>query len=141
MRVYEFVDHRGDGVYTAWYKRRQTREQAALDAKLATVRRGGESASGVRQELPPNLFRGPVKYQKKFYPNTWKLTVTAGNVAMRPLACKGPQDTENEWTILVPVIEVGGEYPGGVFAEAESRRLQIIADPNRRRLIPDDNDN
>ena len=59
---------------------------------------------------------------------------------LRPLACKGPIDIENEWTILVPVIEVGGEYPAGAFADAEARRLEIIADPqNRRReLVKDD---
>ena len=35
MRVYEYVDNRGDGVYTSWYQRRQVREQAAQQSLVA----------------------------------------------------------------------------------------------------------
>jgi hypothetical protein len=131
MRVFEYVDRRGIGVYTAWYQARQARQRAALDAKLDAVRKAGE--------LPPRLFRGPVKHRNQFYPNTWKLTVNCDG-ALRPLACKGPIDPENEWTILVPVIEVGNQYPPGVFQEAEERRLEIVADPTRRRELRGDDD-
>lgn len=141
MRVYEYVDRRGRGVYTEWYASRQSREQAALDAKLKTVRKAGESARDGRGELPPNMFRGPVRYGGRFFPNTYKFTVNAGGVAMRPLACEGPIDCENEWTILVPVIEVGNRYPAGVFDEAERRRIEVLNDPlQRRREIKGDDD-
>ena len=131
MKLFEYLDRRGIGVYTAWYRTLQKPQQAALDAKLDVVRAGGN--------LPPNLFRGPVRYQGQHYANTYKLTVNRGG-ALRPLVCKGPIDCDNEWTILVPVIEVGNRYPPGVFQDAEDRRLEIIADPSRRRELRDDDD-
>src|SRR5262245_23202921 len=100
MRVYEYVDHRGDGVFSVWYAKRQVAQRAGLDAKLDAVRAAGEPATGIRLELPPNMFRGPVKFGGELYKNTYKFTVNAGGIAMRPLACKGPIDSDNEWTIL-----------------------------------------
>lgn len=127
-------------MYTEWYARQQKREQAALDVKLGTVRTAGEPPKGGREALPPSLFRGPVRYRGKFYPNTWKLTVNTG-IALRPLCCLGPIDSETEWTILVPVIEVGNKYPAGVFEQAEARRLEVLADPDhRRREVKEDDD-
>src|SRR5688572_20509808 len=110
MKVFEYLDRRGVGVYTDWYHQRQKRQRAALDAKLDAVRKAGEAGGVNRGELPPNMFRGPVKYGREFFANTYKFTVNCDG-ALRPLACKGPIDPNNEWTILVPVIEVGGKYP------------------------------
>jgi hypothetical protein len=139
MKVFEYIDLRGRGVYTEWYLERQKNQRAALDAKLDAVRSAGEPGDTRRGELPPNMFRGPVREGNRSYPNTYKFTVNC-DVALRPLACKGPVDEQSEWTILVPVIEVGRKYPPGCFQEAEDRRLEILRDPSRRREILGDDD-
>lgn len=139
MKLFEYLDRRGNGVYSQWYARLEKREQGALDAKLDTIRAANPAGDG-QTEIPPNLFRGPARHKQKSYPNTYKLTVNTGNAALRPLACKGPIDIVNEWTILVPVIEVGNEYPDRVFSDAEVRRREIIADPTRRRELVKDDD-
>jgi hypothetical protein len=77
MKVFEYVDHRGRGVYSEWSAGLQPRARAALDAKLDAVRNAGEPGDARHGELPPNMFRGPVKYKGKFYPNTYKFTVNA----------------------------------------------------------------
>lgn len=134
MRLYQYLDRRGRPVISEWIETLQVKEQAALEPKLDAVRSAGEHGDPRRGELPPNLFRGPVKHKGKSYPNTYKLTAGKGSKsrALRPLACRGPFDTANEWTLLCPAIEVGGKYPDGVFAEAERRRMEIIRDPSRR---------
>ena len=139
MRLFEYVDRRS-GVYTDWYRSRQKREQAALDAKLDVVRKAGEAPNGTTEMLPPNLMRGPCRYRGKFYPHTWKLTVN-GPVRLRPLCCPGPIEADSEWTILVPAVEKGNQMPEGAFEQAEQRRVEVIADPvNRRREVSDDDD-
>lgn len=92
-------------------------QRAALDAKMDVLLAGGD--------LPPNLMRGPVRQNGKSYPHTFKLTVN-GNVALRPLACRGPFDIQNEWTILVPAIEVGRRLDDSLLVDAEKRRLALI---------------
>ena len=139
MKVFEYLDARGHGVYSEWYKGLQKRQRAALDAKIDAVRNAGDPGDARRGELPPNLFRGPVRHRQRVYPHTWKLTVNC-DAALRPLACKGPLDDSTEWTILVPVIEVRGEYPDGCFQKAEDRRQEILNYPLRRREIRGDDD-
>jgi len=139
MKVFEYIDLRGRGVYSDWYDKRQKNQRAALDAKLDAVRQAGEPGDALKGELPPKMFRGPVRLGNRSYPHTYKFTVNCDG-ALRPLACKGPMDEATEWTILVPVIEVGGKYPAGCFQEAEDRRLEILRDPSRRREIPGDDD-
>ena len=139
MKLFEYVDHRGSGVYSDWYERLEKRQQASLDVKLLAVLAAGEAGSERQGMLPPSLFRGPVRHGGRSYPHTYKLTV-GGNVALRPLSCKGPIDVTGEWTLLYPVIEVGGQYPSGCFAEAERRRSEVLADPDgrRREITADD---
>lgn len=112
-------------MFTTWRASLQVQQRAALDQKTDTIKTAGT--------LPPNLLRGPVKQNQRFYPNTFKLTVN-GSVALRPLACPGPIDVANEWTILVPAIEVGGKLDDGLLGDAEQRRREIIADPTLRRV-------
>lgn len=128
MKVFEYLDRRGNGVFSEWRERLQPPQRAALDVKVDLVRKAGQ--------LPPNLLRGPVSYRGRSYPHTWKLTVNAGGIAMRPLVCPGPIADDEEWTILVAVVEVGNRYPDGVFEQAENRRDEILAEPSRRQLIP-----
>lgn len=142
MKLFEYIDRRGMGVYEEWYARRQKRQRAALDVKRDAILRAGEAGepgNQLRTELPPKMFRGPVRHKGRFYPHTWKWTINCDG-ALRPLCCKGPFDESAEWTILLPVIEVGDEYPAGCFEEAESRRLDILRDPSRRREIRGDDD-
>lgn len=126
MRLFEYVDRRGRGAYSEWRARLQVAQRAALDLKVDVLLRD--------PTLPPNLLRGPVRQNGKTYRHTYKLTVN-GNVALRPLACKGPIDPLTEWTLLVPAVEIGGKLDDVLLALAEQRRLEIISDPSRRREI------
>jgi hypothetical protein len=139
MKVFEYVDRRGIGVFLHWYFGLQKAQRAAIEVKLRAVMSAGEAGDLRFGELPPNMFRGPVKHAGRFYANTYKFTVK-GPVTLVPLACQGPLDNKLEWTLLVPVIEKGNQYPPGCFSDAENRRLEIIADPeNRRReIVADD---
>src|SRR6187431_2504298 len=115
MRLYEYVDRRGIGVFEAWYDGLQKAQKAALDVKIKAVINAGEPGDQRHGELPPNMFRGPVRQGNKVYPNSYKSTVQ-GKVKLRPVACKGPIAVNEEWTILVPAIEVGGQLePPGCF--------------------------
>lgn len=125
MVVYEYVNYRGEGVFSAWYVSLQARARAALDRKLEDVITG---------DTPPGLFRGPVRFRGKTYPNTWKLTVNCG-VAMRPLACWGPFANEEAWTLLVPVFEVGNKYDPDDFKKAEVRRQEVLSNRFGRRQV------
>jgi hypothetical protein len=127
MVVYEYVDRRGNGVITAWYESLQAKQRAALDDKLEVL------VAGV---APPGLLRGPVRHGNESYPNTYKLTINCG-MALRPLACPGPFDLEHEWTVLVPVIEVGNRYDPRDFATCELRRDEVLADSSKRQIFRD----
>jgi len=58
-----------------------------------------------------------------------------GNVALRPLACRGPIDKDGEVTFLVQTIERDRKLPKGVCQQARDRRDAVVADPSRRRPI------
>lgn len=136
MKLFEYVNARGRGVYSEWYAERPRPSQAALDAKLSALRRGGEVAANLSEALPPNLLRGPVKG----YPKIYKLTVN-GQEALRPLCCRGPLDMNSEVTILHPVVEKDRKLPPDSFDVAERRRREIVLSPSaRRRELKEDND-
>jgi len=135
MTIFEWIDSRGRGAFTEWYNDRTVRQKAAIDAKLKVVRQVGQPTDGrANSELPPNMFRGPVKGH--FY----KFTVNCDG-ALRPLAFKGLVDSRTEWTFLIGAAERDGKMvPATCYADAEIRRLEILADISKRQEVPNDDE-
>lgn len=133
-KIYEWIEANGRGVITDWDL--EVEQQAKLDDKLQMLRRAEVDATG-RVNLPQSLLVGPGVYRQKWID---KLRVQ-GNVALRPMLSLGPLDCEKEWTILARARERDRKLTPPDAAEvAEGRRQQIQADPKRRRLLWDDDD-
>jgi hypothetical protein len=57
-----------------------------------------------------------------------------GRVAPRLLLCRGPVDTDQEFTLLFGCTERDRKFvPANAIAKAEEYREYVIADPQRRR--------
>lgn len=133
-RLYEWIDASGAGVVSGW--KLQKKQSIKLDAKLPLLRTAEVSPSG-KVELPPSLIGGP---GIDGYASIYKLKIH-GNVALRPMLCLGPLNLDREWTILARAVEKDGELkPTDAAATAESRRQEILKDPNSRRLLWEEDD-
>jgi hypothetical protein len=84
--------------------------------------------------LPPGLLAGPIKLKRnrKMQSHIYKLIIH-GDKMLRPMLCKGPIEMDSEHTMLVGAIEVNFKLDVDA-ADAESRRCEIIENPNRRRI-------
>lgn len=134
-KIYEWIDAGQRGIVTDWDL--EVEQQAKLDNKLQMLRRAEVDAVTGRVSLPQNLLAGPGVYgQAAIY----KLKVK-GNVALRPMLSLGPIDLETEWTILAGAVERDRKLmPANAADVAEARRQEIRANPKRRRLLWDDDD-
>ncbi len=119
-KVYEYIDHREKGaVSDEWGL--EVRSQAMFDSKVKAIQQVGADAL-------PRLIHGPLPG----YPHLWKLKI-GGKVRLRPIACKGPEDRENEITILLGATERDWQLPANACKKAEDRRLEVENDLGRRR--------
>jgi hypothetical protein len=119
--IYEFLDHRGDGIIVGWIKREKIQKAAiaVLSQKVDLLRRVGQ--------LPPQLLAGPIEG------HIYKLKVK-GRVQLRPMLSKGPINNDTEYTFLLGCVERGGELdPLDAPGRAEANRKIIIGDNNRRK--------
>ena len=115
--LWEYIDHRGNGVLTTWALQR--RERIKLDEKLELLRNNG----------PDRLARSLVMYLSQ---GIWKMKVR-GNAPLRPLFCRGPIDTSNEITFLAQAIERGNRLlPAGVVSDAMDKMKVVEVDSSRR---------
>lgn len=76
--------------------------------------------------LPPKLLAGPI------YKHIYKLIVH-GDRMLRPFLCKGPFNTDTEYTLLLGAIEANGKLDHDP-REAENNRIALLERPTRRRL-------
>lgn len=130
-RIYEYVNSNGESTIGEWLKEKdiQERDRGQLVQKMDMLAMHGTS-------LAPGLLAGPIKskkQRKKFQSHIYKLIVH-GHRMLRPLLCKGPIDMEGEFTILIGGIEVGGVLDVDAI-EAESRRQEVIAEPEKKRRL------
>ena len=119
--VYEFTDHRGDGVIVDWIRREKIQKTAVaiLNQKVDLLRQAGT--------LPPQLLAGPIDG------HIYKLKIK-GRVQLRPMLCKGPIHNDIEYTFLQGCIERGNELdPIDAPGRAEKNRRIILTEPSRRR--------
>ena len=89
-----------------------------MDEKLDRLQQGGPDAC-------PQL-TGPV------YKHVYKFRIK-GQVVMRPLLCKGPSDTDNEYTLLYGAIEKDRKLiPEDAAERAEENREILLRNISRR---------
>lgn len=109
----------GSGVLSGWEL--PTRMRAKLDAKVDMLRRAEFDASG-RVSLPPALLAGPGVFKA---PHIYKLIVE-GDLALRPMFCRGPIDANSEWTALARAIERNNDTRESREAAATAAQRRIM---------------
>ncbi|MBI1786385.1 MAG: hypothetical protein HYR60_02395 [Acidobacteria bacterium] len=122
--LWDFLNARGDNVILQWVRedRLSKRDRAKLNQKLdRLVQMDFDLAIHTR------LLAGPT------YGHIYKLRIH-GDVMLRPLLCRGPIDTESEYTLLRGAVERGGRLPDGAQEKAEENRQRVIGDPRSRCL-------
>ena len=124
FRIYEFAEHGDQSVIRKWLDAESIskRDRGQLMAKMDLLAKEGLALASVG---------GPIRSKRKrIQSHTYKLIVH-GDKMLRPMFCKGPIDTENEFTFLVGAIEANWTLDTDV-ADAEERRARLIVDPTLR---------
>ncbi len=128
-KIFEYVERGNQSTIGLW-----------LDANAITDRDRGQLVQKMDMlaihgpDLPPGLLAGPIKSKRnrKMQSHIYKMRIN-GDKALRPMLCKGPIAMDTEYTMLIGAIEINSVL--NVDAEdAETRRLEIIENPNRRRI-------
>lgn len=119
--LYDFIDGGGANPVLQWLKGLQKADLGKLNAKLDMLIQHG---SGLR----PQTLAGTDM------PGISKIRVH-GKVQLRPLLCEGPIAVGDEFTLLCGATEIGSKlYPKGVLDTASTRKQQVIASPDTRRV-------
>jgi hypothetical protein len=118
--LFDFTNERGDSLIQEWIEREKLsrRDLGQLNQKLDMLVVAGPS-------LPPKLLAGPI------YKHVYKLIVH-GERMLRPFLCKGPFNTDTEYTLLLGAIEANGKLDHDP-SEAENNRIVLLGHPARRR--------
>jgi hypothetical protein len=116
-----------DETFKAWLGERTAKHRSWLQARINHIRQ----LANVEDAVDLKLLEGPVSERGIKYRHLWKIK-SGTSTALRPMACKGPQNPQAEVTILVGAIEIQHRLkpPPSV---AEARRLEVAADERRRR--------
>lgn len=120
-KIYDYLDNRGVNDFASWSRTLETRDRAKLSQKLRMLEKVGSG-------LPPGLLAGPIKG----YAHIYKMRIN-GQVALRPLLCKGPIHNDEEFTLLKGASEKDRKLvPLGAPDIAVTRREEILKDSKRR---------
>ena len=122
LGLWDFLNEQGENAILKWGEddRLSPRDRAALNQKLdRLIQMDFALAIGTK------LLAGPI------YKHIYKLRVK-GDVALRPMLCRGPIDNEKEYTLLRGAVEIGGKLPDRAQKQAEENRQTIIRTPSRR---------
>lgn len=119
MILYDFLLG-GGGAIATWRDGLQKRQRVALEEKLDRL-----------EQLDHENARGFLIHGTHVR-SIFKLKVR-GNVQLRPMLCYGPNDVEEEVTLLHPAVEKDGKYQPPDAAEvAGQRRLALMQQTARR---------
>src|ERR1039457_828561 len=120
--LYDFLDHRLNNGILQWVRDEKitVRDRAALNQKIRRL-----AQMEYELAIQTKLLAGPI------FKHIYKLKVH-GNVMLRPMLCRGPIYNAEEYTFLVGSVETGDKLPVGCKEKAESNRLVVLNDPNRR---------
>ncbi len=97
----------------------QKRDRGRLDSKIDMLAKSGD-------DLSPGLL------QNTRCRHIMELAVN-GQVALRPMLCRGPFAMQSEFTFLLGVVERDRRYvPPDAPERAEANRLDLLAHPEKR---------
>ncbi len=119
--LYDYVNGNGVNQIEKWARTLQVKDLGRLNAKLDMLSRVGPIL--IPDPLAGTSVSGIQKLKVK------------GNVQYRPMLCAGPISVDLEYTLLIGAKEVGSKLqPKNVEQTARDRKVEVIADPARRRL-------
>lgn len=122
IKLWDFLSARRENIVLRWVKddRLTVADRAKLNQKLdRLVQIPFELA------VQTKLLAGPIhKHIDKL--------VVHGDVMLRPMLCRGPFDTEMEYTLLLGAVETGGKLPEGSKEKAAQNREILLSDRSRR---------
>jgi hypothetical protein len=128
-RIYEYLEG-NESTIGRWLREQAItpRDRGQLMQKMDMLALNG-------MDLHPGLLAGPIasKRKRKMQSHIYKLVIH-GQRMLRPMLCRGPIDANGEFTILLGAIETGGVLDADV-EDAESRRQEVISDPEGKRRI------
>jgi hypothetical protein len=116
-QLFDFLNSHGQNVMQVWAMGLSEKERGRLDAKIDLLEIAGGS-------LPPKLLT-PTSGKPR-QRNIMELAIK-GQVALRPLLCRGPFNVQNEFTFLFGAIERDRKYvPRDAPQRAETNRLDLL---------------
>lgn len=124
-KLYDYVDGNGRNKFKEWSEDLDQKQLAKLNSKLDDLAQHG-------------TFLSKYLLSETGVPHIQKLRFK-GNVAMRPLLCKGPTRDDHmkynkEFTLLCGAIEKDRKLiPADAFNQAKERREEVIKKPYLRR--------
>lgn len=126
-RIYEYNED-GESTIKRWLRNENItqRDRGQLTQKMDMLATMGLEA--------PQL-AGPIssKRNRKMQSHIYKLIVH-GQRMLRPMLCKGPIKMDEEFTFLIGALEKGNILDRDA-EEAETRRKEVVADPQRKRML------
>lgn len=120
-RLFDYLDSHGSNVMQDWADGlpMQKRDRGRLDSKIDMLAIAGD-------QLPPGLL------QNTRCRHIMELAVN-GQVALRPMLCRGPFVMQSEFTFLFGVIERDRRYvPHDAPERAEANRLDLLSHAEKR---------
>jgi hypothetical protein len=119
--IYDYVSEQGRNEFKDWSSKLQKTERAKLNHDIDKLMLYGES-------LYPRL---PTDSE---IPGILKIKITAANVQLRPLLCRGPVNPGKEFTFLLGAKERGSKWsPRNAPTTADRNKTAIVANPAIRR--------
>jgi len=120
--LYDYLDGDSNDI-ESFINSLQVKERARLEAKIAAVKENGLTLLGSNVLTDTKL------------PQIKEIRVNTNNKAVRMLLCRGPRDKNKELTFLFGAFERDNKYdPKNALEIADSRRKQVEADPEKRRV-------
>lgn len=118
--LYDYVNVDEENEFRKWTESLQTVQRAKLNQKLDMLEMHGDS-------LYPLILTGtPIS-------GIQKLRIK-GNVHLRPLLCKGPIYSDEEYTLLKGALEVGSKFqPKNAPTIANNNKNEVVNDHEKRR--------
>ena len=117
--IFNFIRANGVNDFDKWWSKLQKKERTKLAHKIDMLELYGDALH------PHMLSDSPV-------PGIQKIRVQ-GNPKLRPLVCKGPQNIQTEYTILLGAKEVGSAWnPVDAPETANGNKQSLTADKTRR---------
>jgi hypothetical protein len=119
--LFDYLDSHGRNVMQDWADNlpMQKRDRGRLDSKIDMLAIAGD-------DLPPGLL------QNTRCRHIMEIAVN-GQVALRPMLCRGPFAMQREFTFLFGAVERDRKYePKDAPERGEANRLDLLADEEKR---------